>query len=66
MNLARVTATGLLYALVGAPAAQTFFHDLAGWLMMPLALAVLGLELYLLRRLLVARPAAGPVLITDR
>lgn len=53
MNLVRVTATGLVYAAVGSAAAQTFFHDLAGWLMMPLALAALGLELYLFRRLFV-------------
>ena len=53
MNLVRVTATGLVYACVGSAAAQTFFHDLAGWLMMPLALAALGFELYLLRRLFV-------------
>ena len=51
MNLLRLTATGLLYAILGAPVAQMFFHDLAGWLMMPLALAAVGLELYLLRRL---------------
>lgn len=51
MNLARLTATGLLYAVIGAPAAQMFFHHLAGWLMMPLALAAVGLELYLLRRM---------------
>lgn len=51
MNLLRLTATGLVYAVIGAPAAQTFFHDLAGWLMMPLAFAAVGLELYLLRRL---------------
>ncbi len=58
MNLVRVTATGLVYAVVGAPAAQAFFHDLAGWLMMPLALAALGLELYLLGRLFVAAATA--------
>lgn len=55
MNLLRLTATGLVYAVVGAPAAQTFFHDLAGWLMMPLALAAVGFELYLLRRLFPVR-----------
>jgi exosortase len=51
MNLLRLTATGLVYACIGAPAAQTFFHDLAGWLMTPLALAAVALELYLLGRL---------------
>jgi exosortase len=54
MNLARLTATGLVYSLGGAPAALTFFHDLAGWLMMPLALAAVGLELYLLRRIIIS------------
>ena len=58
MNLIRLSATGLLYAVIGAPAAQLFFHDLAGWLMMPLALAAVGLELYLLRRLFPFRPSA--------
>lgn len=58
MNLLRLTATGVLYASVGAPAAQTFFHDLAGWLMMPLALAAVGLEMYLLRRLFPYQPSA--------
>jgi exosortase/archaeosortase family protein len=53
MNMVRVTATGLVYAGIGSAAAQTFFHDLAGWLMMPLALAAMGIELYLLRRLFV-------------
>jgi exosortase len=56
MNLVRVTATGLVYAVIGAPAAQAFFHDLAGWLMMPLALAALALELNLLGRLFITAP----------
>ena len=59
MNLVRVTATGLVYAAIGSAAAQAFFHDLAGWLMMPLALAALGLELYLLRRLFVPDRVTG-------
>jgi exosortase len=58
MNLFRVTATGLVYAGIGSAAAQTFFHHLAGWLMMPLALAALGVELFLLRRLIVVEPVA--------
>jgi len=59
MNLLRLTATGLVYAVIGAPAAQMFFHDLAGWLMMPLALATLGLELYLLSRLFMENGVAS-------
>jgi exosortase len=54
MNLVRITATGLVYGAVGDKAAQAFFHDLAGWLMMPLALAALWLELQLLANLFVA------------
>lgn len=57
MNLLRVTATGLVYVCIGAPAAQTFFHHLAGWLMMPLAFVVVALELVLLRRLFPVRTA---------
>ncbi|HTU20709.1 MAG TPA: hypothetical protein VMG10_21795, partial [Gemmataceae bacterium] len=34
------------------------FHDLAGWLMMPLALGMLWVELWLLQRLLIERPPA--------
>ncbi len=56
MNLARITATGLVYGAFGNGAAQAFFHELAGWLMMPFALAALWLELYLLDRLFLPRP----------
>jgi exosortase len=59
MNLVRITATGLVYGAVGNWAAQAFFHELAGWLMMPFALAALALELRLLDRLFVVRPLPG-------
>jgi exosortase len=65
MNCLRITATVLLLRTVGGEAAQTFFHDLAGWFMMPLAFGVLWLELRLLSALFVADrngptpPAAG-------
>ena len=49
MNLVRITATAYVYATLGSAAAHAFFHDLAGWLMMPLAFAALWLELALLR-----------------
>ncbi len=57
MNLVRITATAYVYATLGATAAHAFFHDLAGWLMMPLAFAALWLELAVLRRLFVAARA---------
>lgn len=56
MNLLRITATGLVYGIAGPGPAQAFFHDMAGWLMMPFALAALWLELKLLDRLLVPTP----------
>ena len=54
MNLVRITATAYVYCTLGAAAAHAFFHDLAGWLMMPLAFAALWLELAVLSRLFVA------------
>ena len=47
-NVARITATGVLYATVGGRLAETVYHDLAGWLMMPLALVLLGCEIRIL------------------
>ena len=59
MNLVSITAPAYFYATLGAAAAHAFFHDLAGWLMMPLAFAALWLELALLARLFVAAPPAA-------
>lgn len=47
-NVARVTATALAQEAFGPEAAHKIFHDWAGWLMMPFALALLWLELGLL------------------
>ena len=51
-NILRISATGLLYVTAGSEWAQAVYHDLAGWLMMPLALGILWFELWLLARLL--------------
>jgi exosortase/archaeosortase family protein len=59
VNVLRITATGVLYETAGARLAELVFHDLAGWLMMPVALALVGLELLVLGRLFV--PAADKV-----
>ena len=40
-NVVRITTTGLLYAWVGERWGNLVFHDLAGWVMMPLALVLL-------------------------
>jgi exosortase len=44
-NVFRITATGLAQEWFGAEAAHKIFHDWAGWMMMPLALGLLWLEL---------------------
>jgi exosortase len=62
-NVARITATGVLHKSVGGAVARAVFHDLAGWLMMPLALVLLGLELKLLSKLVMEEAAPAPLTI---
>jgi exosortase len=52
-NITRITVTGVMHETVGHKAADLVFHDLAGWLMMPFALALLWLELKALGRFFV-------------
>jgi exosortase/archaeosortase family protein len=59
-NITRITVTGMAHEWVSADFADKLFHDFAGWLMMPLAVGLLFLELHLLSRLLIA-PIEGPV-----
>jgi exosortase/archaeosortase family protein len=47
-NIIRITVTGVLHKTAGSEVADLVFHDLAGWLMMPLALGMLWTELRLL------------------
>ncbi len=63
VNVTRITATGLAYHHWGAdsPAARAIFHDLAGWLMMPLALSLLYLEMRFLNHLFVLEPERQPL-----
>jgi exosortase len=61
LNIARITVTGVLHRTVGATVANVVFHDLAGWIMMPLALGLLWLELLLFERLFVWTETTGPV-----
>jgi len=60
-NVVRITATGVVSQTVGEGAAHAVFHDLAGWLMMPLALGFLWLELTLLSALLAEPVPALPI-----
>src|SRR5207245_3042137 len=40
VNVIRITVTGVLYETAGSQWADLVFHDLAGWLMMPMALGI--------------------------
>jgi exosortase len=55
-NVVRISVTGVLFEANQGDLARAVFHDLAGWLMMPLALTVLLVELFLLGR---AFPVVG-------
>jgi exosortase len=57
-NVARITVTGILYSSAHNEAANIVFHDVAGWLMMPLAVLIIFLELHVVDRLIVDR--VGP------
>ncbi len=59
-NLVRITATAILHQSASHAAANTLYHDLAGWFMMPLAVVLLWLELAYLRRVFVVQ-AAGEI-----
>jgi exosortase len=50
-NVLRITITGVLHEMVNSSAANTFYHSVAGWVMMPLAIGALQLELILMSRL---------------
>lgn len=59
-NVTRITVTGLLYEASRGELARAVFHDLAGWLMMPLALGMLLAELFVLGRAVVVTRDARP------
>ena len=63
-NIVRITATCVLYETAGTQWAKVVFHDLAGWLMMIMALGLLKLEMWMLAQLLIEPPprAVVPVL----
>jgi exosortase len=58
-NVTRITVTGVLHKWVGRELADYVFHDLAGWLTMPLALGMLWAELRLLAWVIRTREAGG-------
>jgi exosortase len=52
-NVLRITATGVAHTVTHEKATVNFLHDLHGWLMMPLGLALLALQLAALAKLVV-------------
>jgi exosortase len=63
-NVVRITLTGILYVTAGGTAARVVYHDLAGWLMMPLALGLLWLELKFLASLFLDPEPQNPLPVT--
>lgn len=59
-NVARITATGVAYQWVGEESANLIYHDLAGWLMMPMALLLLWGELRLMSVLFIEEEPVRP------
>jgi exosortase len=57
VNVTRIVVTGVLKKMVSEEVGDRVFHDLAGWLMMPLALALMWLVLRLSSWLLKDPPA---------
>ncbi|MHB1423536.1 MAG: exosortase/archaeosortase family protein [Gemmataceae bacterium] len=64
-NILRITATGILHETTSSETANVFFHDLGGWLMMPLGLMFLGLEVKILSHLFIDPPPTPPRLVRD-
>lgn len=62
-NVARITITAFLYENVSQELGDKIFHDLAGWLMMPLAIALVWLETAILDRLFIKPEREMPVAI---
>jgi exosortase len=60
-NVLRIVVTGWMFVMVSGQAAQAVYHDLAGWLMMPLALGTLWFELWVLDQLFVEPVASVPL-----
>lgn len=60
-NCIRITATALAYEYMSADFAAKFFHDIAGWLMMPIGFLLLLVVLFLLERLIQTDPEQIPL-----
>ncbi|HEV3339849.1 MAG TPA: exosortase/archaeosortase family protein [Pirellulales bacterium] len=59
-NALRITLTGLLHRMVSGEAAHRFSHDLAGWLMLPVAGLMLAFVIWYIDRLIQEVETVGP------
>jgi len=66
VNSIRITVTGMLYQIATSEIAEMVFHDLAGWIMMPMALAMLYGEQFLLSNLMLAEEDDSTGLVLER
>ena len=57
-NVVRLVVTAGLFLLVSSETAERFFHDFAGWTMMPVAVLILVGELWIMSQLVVDEPAS--------
>jgi exosortase len=55
-NVTRITTAGVASESLGSAAGYFVFHDLAGWLMVPLAFLLLGIELWVLSKVFHPEP----------
>ena len=62
-NVIRITVTGMLYSSLGWQEHREAIHDTLGWLMMPLALLLLWLELKFLRMLFMSKSDKAPLVV---
>jgi exosortase len=60
-NIARITLTGVFHETIGGQIADKFYHDLAGWVMIPFALVLYWCEVWIFSHILV-EVEATPVL----
>ncbi|NBT12756.1 MAG: exosortase/archaeosortase family protein [Planctomycetia bacterium] len=66
VNSIRITVTGLLYQVASSELAEMVFHDLAGWVMMPMALGMLFLLQQILAHLVITEDATVTALAPQR
>jgi exosortase len=65
-NTLRLTITAILYKIIEDENVRKLLHDLGGYAMMPLALALVVGELWLMRRLITPPAAVKPAVIARR